>query len=262
MLKLSMLKLSQLLMLFVAALLNTTALAQEADDPDGGQYVAGKHYEVLDTPIRTQDPKKIEATEVFWYGCSHCYRFEPLVAEWAKDLPEDVVLVKSPAIWHPTMKLHAQAYYTAVALDVIDDLHGALFEEINLRKNKLASEGAIGKLFAAHGVDPEKFTQTFNSFGVTAAVQQAEARQRGYKITGTPEMVVNGKYRITARMAGSQEGMLTVASYLITKERQLMAKPAAGQDTPPATKVDLSGAASADQSDAGAASGEPDSAPE
>lgn len=258
-----MLKLSKLLTLFAAMLLNTASLAQEVDTSDSEKYIAGTHYEVLSTPIRTQNPNKIEATEVFWYGCSHCYRFEPLVVEWAKKLPDDVSMVKSPAIWHPTMKLHAQAFYTAVALGVLDDLHSVLFEEMNLRKKKLASESAIGKLFAAHGVDSEKFLQTFNSFGVTAAVQQAEARQRGYKITGTPEMVVNGKYRITARMAGSQEGMLSVASYLIEKERQLMAEQAAALDTAPATKVDLPGAGAANQSDSTSGSPiEPELAPE
>lgn len=79
-----MLKLSKLLTLFGAMLLNTASLAQEVDTSDSEKYIAGTHYEVLSTPIRTQNPNKIEATEVFWYGCSHCYRFEPLVVEWAK----------------------------------------------------------------------------------------------------------------------------------------------------------------------------------
>ncbi|PCJ34893.1 MAG: disulfide bond formation protein DsbA, partial [Cellvibrionales bacterium] len=38
-------------------------------------------------------------------------------------------------------------------------------------------------------------------------------------IKGTPEMVVNGKYRLSAKMAGGQGGMLKVADYLITLER-------------------------------------------
>lgn len=252
-----MLKFSPMLILLMALLPNNATQAQEVTKSD--KYVAGTHYEVLDIAVRTQNPNKIEATEVFWYGCSHCYRFEPLVVEWAKDLPDDVALVKSPAIWHPTMKLHAQAFYTAKALGALDPLHNVLFEEMNLRKNKLASEKAIGKIFSAHGVDVEKFAKTFNSFGVTAAVQQAEARQRGYKITGTPEMVVNGKYRITARMAGSQAGMLTVASYLIEKERQLMAELASSQNATPATQVDLPETSATAQSDSAS---EPDSAPE
>ncbi|MBV1932514.1 MAG: thiol:disulfide interchange protein DsbA/DsbL [Porticoccaceae bacterium] len=183
------------------------------------KYVAGTHYQVLDTPVRTSNPSKIEATEVFWYGCGHCYSFEPTILPWSKTLAEDVNFVKSPAIWHPSMALHARAFYAAKALGVLDTLHSVIFQEMNLRKNKLANESAISKLFVANGVDTEKFKSTFNSFGVNSAVQQAESRQRGYQITGTPEMIVNGKYRVTARMAGSQAGMLKVVDYLIDLER-------------------------------------------
>jgi thiol:disulfide interchange protein DsbA len=50
-------------------------------------------------------------------------------------------------------------------------------------------------------------------------VKQADARARTAKITGTPSMMVNGKYLVTARKAGSQAGMLEVAEFLIERER-------------------------------------------
>ena len=193
------------------------------------EYVAGKHYQVLDTPVRTAAPEKIEVAEVFWYGCGHCFTFEPQLEQWEAGLGEDVVLARSPAIWHPTMSLHARAYYTAKALGVLDELHPALFEAMNLKKNRLASEDAIAEIFTDHGVDADSFHQTFNSFGVNSAVRQADARQRSYQISGTPEMIVDGKYRITARMAGGHQGMLAVADHLIALEREKRA--AAGGDS-------------------------------
>jgi thiol:disulfide interchange protein DsbA len=42
---------------------------------------------------------------------------------------------------------------------------------------------------------------------------------RGYRTQGTPEMVVNGKYRVSSRMSGGFEGMIQVANYLIATER-------------------------------------------
>lgn len=188
------------------------------------QYEAGTHYEVLETPVRTSDPKRIEVTEVFWYGCSHCFSFEPMVNTWASQLPKDVNFVHSPAIWHKNMELHARAYYTAKALKVLEPVHQAIFKAMNLKKNKLASKEAIGKIFVAQGVDLDKFNKTFDSFGVVSATKQANARQRSYGITGTPEIVVNGKYRLSARMAGSQQGMLQVADYLVALERRAMTK--------------------------------------
>ncbi len=50
-------------------------------------------------------------------------------------------------------------------------------------------------------------------------VRQAVARAKGARISGTPEMMVAGKYRITTRKAGSQANMLKIADYLIEKER-------------------------------------------
>lgn len=210
--------------LFAILLWLATALPATATE-----YVAGKHYQVLDTPVRTATPEKIEVTEVFWYGCGHCFTFEPQLEQWEAGLGEDVVLTRSPAIWHPTMSLHARAYYTAKALGVLDELHPALFEAMNLKKNRLASEDAIAEIFTDHGVDADSFHQTFNSFGVNSAVRQADARQRSYQISGTPEMIVDGKYRITARMAGGHQGMLAVADHLIALEREKRA--AAGGDS-------------------------------
>ena len=186
-------------------------------------YIAGKHYEVLKAPVRTSDPKRIEVTEVFWYGCSHCFTFEPMVSTWASRLPEDVNFVHSPAIWHKSMELHARAYYTAKSLKVLDSVHQAIFEAMNLKRNKLASKEAIAEIFVAQGVDLDKFNKTFDSFGVVSATKQADARQRSYHVKGTPEMVVNGKYRINAKMAGGQGGMLEVADYLIGIEMKASA---------------------------------------
>ena len=117
------------------------------------------------------------------------------------------------------MELHARAYYTAKALKVLDPVHQAIFEVMNLKRNKLASKEAIAGIFVAQGVDLDKFNKTFDSFGVVSATKQADARQRSYGIKGTPEMVVNGKYRISAKIAGGQGAMLKVADYLIEIER-------------------------------------------
>lgn len=191
------------------------------------QYRAEQHYQILDTPVRTSDPARIEVAEIFWYGCSHCYSFEPTITAWLKTLPKDVVFVRTPAIWHPTMELHARAFYTAKVLGVLEQLHPVIFRAMNVGKNKLANEDAIAELFVANGVAEQKFRKTFNSFGVTSAVKQAAARQRSYQIQGTPEVVVNGKYRITARMGGGHAGMMNIVDFLINKDRELLPATAA-----------------------------------
>ena len=54
---------------------------------------------------------------------------------------------------------------------------------------------------------------------MTSMVNQASSRVRGYRVRGTPEIIVNGKYRVSTRDAGGFEGMLSVANFLIEKER-------------------------------------------
>ena len=204
----------------IATWLLALAMAHSEISLAAETYVAGKHYQLLEQPVPTSDPERIEVTEIFWYGCSHCYDFEALLEPWAEKLSGDVVFVRNPAVWHPTMELHSRAYYTAKVMGLLDTLHPVIFKEINVEKNKLASEEALAELFVAHGADEEKFHKTFNSFGVSSAVRQAQARQRGYQVKATPEMVVNGKYRITSRLAGSHADMLEIAAYLVAKERE------------------------------------------
>ena len=205
----------QFLSLLVLLALPLAACAQGG----GEEFVEGTHYEVIATPIRTADPSKIEVTEFFWYGCGHCYNFEPMITQWKKTLADDVAFVGSPAAWNKAMELHARAYYSAQVMGVMDTMHMAIFQAMNVDRQRLGSEDEIAALFAANGADEAEFRKAFNSFGVTSQARQANARARSAKITGTPELMVNGKYRIDTRKAGSQANMLKIADYLIAKER-------------------------------------------
>ncbi len=183
-------------------------------------FEAGVHYAELATPVRTSDPNKIEVAEVFWYGCGHCFRFEPLVQQWKSKADDDINFVRSPAMWNKLMEVHARAFYTAKTLGVLEKLHQPLFNALNLEKKRLVDADELAPLFEAQGVEKAKFLKTFNSFGVTSQVKQADARARGYHITGTPELVVDGKYRVSAKMAGGQAQMLEVVDFLIGKLRK------------------------------------------
>ncbi len=178
----------------------------------------GEHYTVVNPAVRVGPSDRVIVTEFFWYGCGHCYTFEPMLQTWKTSLPEGSSLQPSPAVWNDGMKLHAKAYYAAETLGVIDTLHGAIFKAMHVDRNRLASKGAIRDLFVANGVAEADFDKAFDSFGVNSQVGQAEARARSAKISGTPSVLVNGKYLIEARGAGSQANMLKIAEYLVQQE--------------------------------------------
>jgi len=185
------------------------------------RYVAGTHYVELPAPVRTGDPAKIEVIEAFWYGCAHCFRFEPLLANWESNLPDDVVFERFPAQWNDLMKIHAQIYYTAEALGVLETVHDPVFNAINVEGNRLQNERQIGDLFARFGVDEERFKAAFNSFSVRTKVNQGDKRMQDYQIRSTPNMIVNGKYLITTgQTVTTQEELLNVVNFLVDKERQ------------------------------------------
>ena len=169
-------KIIQLLAILVLAPLAFSALAQPA------RFVEGTHYVVLPAPVKTNDPAKIEVLEVFWYGCSHCFRFE--------------------------------------ALNVLEQVHSPMFDAINVQGNRLQNEQQLSAFFVQYGVTAEQFSTAFNSFSVRTKVNQAEAKMREYQVRSTPNMVVNGKYLIsTGEAVPTQQEMLEVVNFLVEKER-------------------------------------------
>lgn len=186
------------------------------------EWVEGEHYDVISPAVRGASDGKIEVMEFFWYGCGHCYNFEPQIVQWKKSLPEDVVVKGSPAMWNGLMEIHAKAFYAADVLNVLDKMHMPLFQAINVDRRRLATEDELADLFAANGVARDDFEKAFNSFGVGSQVRQANARARAAKISGTPELMVAGKYRISTRKAGGQANMIKIATYLIEQERAAM----------------------------------------
>jgi protein dithiol oxidoreductase (disulfide-forming) len=183
------------------------------------EYQQGKHYEVLKQAVRTTVPGKIEVTEVFAYSCPHCRDFEPLLHAWEKKLPADVYLSQTHAVWNPQMESLARGYYTSIALKIKDKTHMAIFNALHLEHRKIVTAEQWADFLSAYGVDKAKALSTFNSFGVTSQIKQAEARARAYNVTGTPEMVVEGKYRVSARLAGGHAEMLKVVDFLVAKSR-------------------------------------------
>lgn len=183
-----------------------------------GIAYAADGYENVTPPQPLQNIDKVEVIEFFWYGCPHCYSLEPELNNWLKTKPANVHFIRQPAVFSELWGKHAKAYYTAEALGVSEKTHAAFFDTIQNKKEKLVSEDELAKFFAAHGVKDEDFRAAYNSFSVDAKTRQAEAMSARYGITGVPAVIVNGKYRVTATTAQSQEKILPVVNQLIQQE--------------------------------------------
>jgi protein dithiol oxidoreductase (disulfide-forming) len=183
-------------------------------------YENGVHYQRLSpTQPTSSSPDQIEVAEFFMYSCVHCYNFEPYVQEWLTTKPEYVNFVRVPTVWNPVVRLHGQAFYAAQVLGKGEEMSAPFFREIHVNNNYLDSEASLAEFFSRFGVDQEEFSKAFNSFSVHTSVERADELTRRYRITGTPSVVVNGKYVTTASMAGGYDQLMALVNALVESER-------------------------------------------
>lgn len=205
----------RLLPLLAALMLVGPAIAgaQDSIDPQG-------KYELIDPPQPTDTPGKVEVVDVFWYGCPHCYRFLPAMEAYEANKPDYVVIRRMPAIFRQNWEIHARAFYTASLLDIVDRIHRPLFEAIHEKQQRLDTRESLREFFLAHGADGEAFDKTFDSFAVETLLRKSTVMQGRYGVRGTPSVIVNGKYRVSASLAGGYEQMVQVADALAAREHK------------------------------------------
>ena len=179
----------------------------------------GSGYTAVNPPQPTSTAGKIEVVEFFWYGCPHCYRLEPHIERWLKGKPNDVEYIRIPAILPAQWELLARGFYVAETLGVLERVHRQIFDAIHGERVRITNKATLARLFARFGVEEKKFNSTFNSFAVTSKVRRAQQLSQRYGLDGVPAIIVNGKYRITGRSAGSNRNVMKVVDQLIAKER-------------------------------------------
>ncbi len=194
-------------------------LAQNDVASMSDRFELGTHYQRLSpTQPTSSSPDQIEVAEIFWYGCPHCYTFDPYLESWKSDLPGNVNFVRIPAVWNPLLQLHARAYYTAEALGKGAEMHAPTFREIHVNGNYLDSEQALQAFFGQFDVGAEDFTNAFNSFAVHTKLQRADELSRRYRISSVPTVIVNGKYSTNATEAGGYDTLMDLIDELIASE--------------------------------------------
>ena len=185
------------------------------------EYEAGADYRVLDNPVRTSS-RAIEVTEFFWYGCGHCYNFEPYFQRFKANAADDVRVNKSPAMWQGAMREHAKLYYALEAMRATDEQHLEVFRAISVERQPLVRLDDMADFAADLGLDENRFRGLITSFPVDSQVRMADARQRQAGISGTPQIMVAGKYIVgsTRENPLTFDQMLAVVEYLVEQERQ------------------------------------------
>ncbi|HEX4974354.1 MAG TPA: thiol:disulfide interchange protein DsbA/DsbL [Pseudomonadales bacterium] len=182
-------------------------------------FKEGVDYELASTPGRTDDPAKIEVREFFWYGCPHCYKFEPYIEKWLTTKADDVVFVRTPGVMNKAWEVHGKAFYAAKSLGILEQSHRKLFDAVHANP-QLKDQDQLAEFYTQFGVSAKDFNKTYESFGVTSEVRQADALARSYQLMGVPAIIVNGKYVTNGRMSADHDRWLQIVDFLVEKERQ------------------------------------------
>lgn len=223
----------------LASIALTLGLATQAG---AATWEAGKHYDVLTQVQRTNvAPGKVEVMEVFSYGCPACDHFQPTMRKIKAALPANAQVVYLPASWNnaenwPTFQ---RAYITAKTLGIADKGHEEMFQAIwttgelgvlegitrGRPKRNLPTIEDIAKFYQrVAGANVANFVATSKSFSVDLKMRQADAQIMAMRVSGTPTIVVNGKYRIN-NDGLRPDDFVSLVNFLVAKESG--AKPAA-----------------------------------
>jgi len=208
----------------IRRLLAALALAGAAFLPVSLSAQQGVPFIEIDPPLPTDAAGRIEVVEFFWYECPHCYSLEPRIEAWLKKLPKDVEFRRVPAMFNQQWALSGRVYYTLEAIGELDRLHKPLFEAIHKGGLKITNMKQLQDWLERQKVDLAKFNTAFKSFAVESRLKRALELTAASRIESVPQMMVNGRYLVSADSAKGD--MLLVVDALIERARKPIASAA------------------------------------
>jgi protein dithiol oxidoreductase (disulfide-forming) len=207
--------------------------------PQGPEPVRGQDYvEIPNGQPFEPAPGRRSRTPRPPRSCPACARFAPVVGPWERKLPADVVFRYVPAPFGPVWDPYAKSLFVAEQLGLRERAHDTLLDAIHVAQTMpgegdAPDEQAIADFYARYGADPKQFLEMMNSFAIATKVNQGKQFMQRTGVTGTPTLVINGKYRVTGGQ--SYEDVLRIAEHLIHRERMAMGGAYAPAATPAAT---------------------------
>lgn len=180
------------------------------------------------------EPGKVEVTEVFSYACPACNAFYPYADKLKASLPSQAVMTYLPASFIPQedWPMFQQAWCTAHTLGIAKQAHDDIFKAV-WQSGQLATTDPVTRRLVEKmptiedaakvynkltGVPVQKFVDTAHSFTVNSLQKRADKLVMAWKVSGTPTIVIDGKYRLSPSSAGGAEQVIELTNWLVKKQ--------------------------------------------
>jgi len=171
--------------------------------------VAGTDYTLLQTPLNLPRTGKVEVIEFFWYGCPHCYHFEPTIEPWIAKLPADVHFRRVHVQFNALQAIHQRIWYTWETLGLVEQMHARTFARFHVQRKPINSEDDMLEFAKENGLDLAKVKSTWNGFAMTTKVAQAQQLCDDYRVDGVPMIGIHGRYTTSPSQGGEKECLAT-----------------------------------------------------
>lgn len=206
------------------SLLSSLSLAQSFEE--------GRHYVAIEAPSNVPTDKVV-VTEAFAYPCPACRNFLPIITAWAESAPAYVEVERLPIVLRPSWEPFARAYYTAQVMGLGHEAHEMTFKALHDERRAITSMRDIGALYEPLGVDPDQFVSMSESFAVESQMGKNRTEVRRFGIRSTPNVIIQGKWRMNLNEFGSYQEMMVAVDELIAREAQLLNLTESGDSSEP-----------------------------
>ncbi|MDA9690234.1 thiol:disulfide interchange protein DsbA/DsbL [Betaproteobacteria bacterium] len=181
-------------------------------------YDEGIDYKRIYSENKFKKTKKIEVIEFFGLFCPHCRNFSPVIQKWAEKLPADVEFKKLHVPFREIS--HQRLYFTLKKMGLIDQYLGKLFADIQDKRLPLKEYLSITIWVEDNGLSLADFEKEWNSNEVKNDMKEASSLMKLFKISGVPQIIVDGEFLTSPAMVGSNRRIISLLDYLIAERSQ------------------------------------------
>lgn len=140
------------------------------------------------------EKERDQVIKFFSYACSHCYALDPFIEIFKKN-NNNINFKYIPAIFSDQMIPLAKLFFTLDTMNLLPKLHESVYEVIHVDKKRIFTDKKIFKWAEENElINFVEFKKIYDSFDTNNKILYAKNLTIKSQITGTPYLMINGKY--------------------------------------------------------------------